>query len=287
MTLNLIAPAKINLSLDVLGRRDDGYHTVEMVMQTIGLCDYINLQPRTDGKILVRCTHPNIPTPQENIAYKAASLLKKITENNRLGATITIVKNIPLAAGLGGGSADAAAVLKGLNELWDLRLSPMELAQAGLQLGADIPFCLMGGTALAQGIGEVLQPLPSPPPFWVVLLKPNVGVSTADVYKRFNEASVLRRPNNHNLVSALTAGSQEAIYQAMANVLESVTFSLLPVLGDLKQRAMEYGAFASQMTGSGPTIFALAADSSRAEAIYNGLKDQVDFAHITTLKEAP
>lgn len=287
MTLNLIAPAKINLSLDVLGRRDDGYHTVEMVMQTIGLSDNINLQPRTDGQILVHCTHPNLPTPQENIVYKAASLLKKITENNRLGATITIVKNIPLAAGLGGGSADAAAVLKGLNALWDLGLSPMELAQAGLQLGADIPFCLMGGTALAQGIGEVLRPLPSPPPFWVVLLKPNVEVSTADIYKRYNDASVLRRPNNHHLVSALTAGSQQAIYQAMGNVLESVTFSLLPVLADLKQEAMEYGAFASQMTGSGPTIFALAADSSRAEAIYNGLKRQVDFAHITTFKEAP
>ncbi|HPZ22159.1 MAG TPA: 4-(cytidine 5'-diphospho)-2-C-methyl-D-erythritol kinase [Bacillota bacterium] len=287
MTLNLNAPAKINLSLDVLGRRDDGYHAVEMVMQTIGLCDTISLKSRTDGIIQVRCTHPQVPANEENIAYKAASLLKELSGNKRLGATIEIAKNIPAAAGLGGGSADAAAVLKGLNALWDLRLSPGELSRAGLQLGADVPYCLMGGTALARGIGEMLTPLPPPPSFWVVLLKPKAGVSTADVYKRYNEALVRRRPNNEALVAALAAGSEENISKAMANVLESVTFSLLPILGHLKQQALEYGAFASQMTGSGPTIFALASDSRRAAAIYNGLKNQVDFAYITTFKEVP
>ncbi|MGI6362761.1 MAG: 4-(cytidine 5'-diphospho)-2-C-methyl-D-erythritol kinase [Bacillota bacterium] len=287
MTLNLNAPAKINLSLDVLGRRDDGYHNLEMVMQTIGLCDNICLETRTDGQILVRCSHPQVPADEENIAYKAASLLKELSGNMHLGASITITKNIPVAAGLGGGSADAAAVLKGLNFLWGLKLSPGELARAGLQLGADVPFCLMGGTALARGIGELLTPLPPPQLFWVVLLKPREGVSTADVYKRYNPAFVRSRPNNEALIAALAAGSKDDITKAMANVLESVTFSLLPILGHLKQQALEYGAFASQMTGSGPTIFALAADSRRAAAIYNGLKNQVDFAYITTFKEVP
>lgn len=287
MTLNLIAPAKINLSLDVLGRRVDGYHNVEMVMQTIGLWDSINFQLRTDHQVQIRCNHPSVPTAEGNIAYKAASLLKELTGKGHLGATITIEKNIPVAAGLGGGSADAAAVLKGLNALWDLKLSPRELARAGLHLGADVPFCLMGGTAIARGIGEILTPLPPPSSLWVVLLKPNVGVSTAEIYHRYNDAVVARRPNTDALVAALAAGSKDAIAEAMANVLESVTFSLLPELGQLKQQAMEYGAFASQMTGSGPTIFALAADRRQAEVICNGLKSQVDFAHITTFKEVP
>lgn len=286
-SLRLLAPAKINLSLDVLGRRDDGYHTVEMVMQTIGLCDSINLETRSDGQIQVHCVHPFVPAGEENLAYKTANLLRSLSGNPSLGATITIVKNIPVAAGLGGGSADAAAVLKGLNLLWNLNLSNHQLAQAGLKLGADIPFCLMGGTALAGGIGEELTRLPPAPKLWVVLLKPNAGVSTAEVYKKYDNAAVQRRPDTSRLVAALAAGSLEGIATAMANVLESVTFPRLPVLRHLKQKAMEFGALAALMSGSGPTIFALAPDYRRADAIYNGLKHQVEFAHITTFKEVP
>ncbi len=284
-TLNLLAPAKINLSLDVLGRRDDGYHMVEMIMQTIGLCDSINLQARSDGHIQVLCRHPFVPEGQENLAYKTANLLKQLSGKSSLGVTITIAKGIPVAAGLGGGSADAAAVLKGLNRLWDLDLSSDQLAQAGLKLGADIPFCLMGGTALARGIGEELTKLPPPPKLWVVLLKPNVGVSTAEVYKKYNDSAVHRRPDTNRLIAALAAGSLEAISQAMANVLESVTFPRLPVLRHLKQKALEFGALAALMSGSGPTIFALTPDYRRADAIFNGLRHQVEFAYITTFKE--
>jgi len=285
--INLLAPAKINLSLDVLGQRRDGYHIVEMVMQTIDLCDYISLEVRADEQIQVHCAHSYVPGGQENLTYKAADLMRKLAGKSNLGVTIKIVKNIPVAAGLGGGSADAAAVLKGLNKLWGLNFSDVQLAQAGLQLGADVPFCLMGGTVLARGIGEELTRLPAPTKLWVVLLKPNVGVSTADVYKNYNACAVQKRPDTHRLIAALSSGPLEAVPISMANVLESVTFTRLPVLRHLKQKAMEFGALAALMSGSGPTIFALASEYRRAEAIYIGLRRQVEFAYITTFKEVP
>ena len=283
--LNLLAPAKINLSLDVLGQRGDGYHIVEMVMQTIDLCDHISLEARDDEQIQVHCSHPYVPGGQDNLTYKAADLMRTLAGKNNLGVTIKIAKNIPVAAGLGGGSADAAAVLKGLNQLWGVNFSDVQLAQAGLQLGADVPFCLMGGTALARGIGEELTRLPAPAKLWVVLLKPNVGVSTADVYTNYTAGAVQQRPNTRSLIAALSSGHLEAVPMAMANVLESVTFPRLPVLRHLKQKAMEFGALAALMSGSGPTIFALTAEYRRAEAIYNGLRRQVEFAYITTFKE--
>lgn len=285
--INLLAPAKINLSLDVLGQRRDGYHIVEMVMQTIDLCDHISLEARADEQIKVHCAHPFVPGGQENLTYKAADLMRKLAGKSNLGVTIKIDKNIPVAAGLGGGSADAAAVLKGLNQLWGLSFSEQQLSQAGLQLGADVPFCLMGGTALARGIGEELTRLPAPAKLWVVLLKPNVGVSTADVYKNYNACAVQKRPDTCRLIEALSSGPLEAIPMSMANVLESVTFPWLPVLRHLKQKALEFGALAALMSGSGPTIFALTSDYRRAEAIYIGLRRQVEFAYITTFKEVP
>lgn len=279
--IDLFASAKINLSLDVLRRRDDGYHLVEMVVQTIDLYDCINIQVRSDGLIQVNCDHLFAPGGPQNIAYKAAVSLKKYSGKRDLGATIRISKKIPVAAGLAGGSADAAAVLRGLNTLWQLNLSAAELARVGLDVGADVPFCLQGGTALARGIGEIITPLPPAPRLWVVLLKPNVGMSTAQVYNKFKQTAVQRRPNTEKLVSALGSGNKDMISEGMANVLESVTFPQLPLLGQLKCKAMEMGALAAQMSGSGPTIFALAADYNRAKVIYQGLKHYVDFAQIT------
>lgn len=283
--IRLLAPAKINLSLDVLGQRADGYHWVEMVLQTIGLYDHLTLEGRSDGQIQVVCRHPFVPSGRDNLAYRAADALRQLAGDPSLGATITIVKGIPAAAGLGGGSADGAAVLKGLNRLWGLGLPPVELAQAGLALGADFPFCLLGGTALARGIGEELIPLPAPPKLWVVLLKPGAGVSTAQVYADFCPAAVRRRPDTPGLVKALALGDLEGIPGAMANVLESVTLPRLPLLKQLKAEALANGALAAQMSGSGPTVFALAADYRSAQAIYSGLKHRVDFAHITTFEE--
>jgi len=256
------APAKINLSLDIIGRRPDGFHLVEMVMQTISLCDHITLEA-ADGAIHLHCSHPFVPAGSGNIVWKAAHLLKSTYGSAEMGAVITVEKHIPVSAGLGGGSGDAAAVLKGLNELWDLRLSPAQLAELGLRLGADVPFCLQGGTALARGIGEA-----PPPSLWVVLLKPNMGVSTGEVYREFVQGRVRTRPDTQRLVSALEAGDYQAMAESMANVLESVTFRRFPILRRLKQKALELGALAAMMS-----------------AIYNRLRHQVEFAHITTFWE--
>jgi len=284
-SLTLAAHAKINLSLDVLGQREDGYHLVEMVMQTIQLHDSISVQGTAGGQIQVVCPHPHVPTGQDNLAWRAANLLRKEYGDSNCGAKIVISKRIPVSAGLAGGSADAAAVLKGLNKVWGLNLPGDELAKVGLSLGADIPFCLLGGTALARGIGEKLTPLSPPPKLWVVLFKPNVGVSTAEVYNSYDHSKVQRRPDTEGLISAMDSSVPQAMAAAMANVLESVTFERLPLLRRLKQRALEFGAVAALMSGSGPTVFALTPDYRRAVAIYNGLRHQVEFAHITTFKE--
>jgi len=283
--LVLHAPAKINLSLDVLGCRDDGYHYVEMVMQTIDFCDKITIEQAGSGCIHVHCPHPYVPSGPDNLVAKAAALLRSEYGNRDDGAAITIEKNIPVAAGLAGGSSDAAAVLRGLNILWGLKLSAGQLACIGARLGADIPFCLMGGTALARGIGEVLIPLPPPPKLWVVLIKPNLGVSTADIYNKYDDSLVKRRPDTKGLVAAIRSGDLQAMTDGMANVLESVTFAKFPMLRRLKHKALEFGANTALMSGSGPTIYALTTDHRRASAILNGLKHEVEFAHITTFKE--
>lgn len=282
--LTISAPAKINLSLDVVGRREDGYHNVEMIMQSIDLCDIVKLERTSNPKINLICRHPFVPSGPENLAWKAANLLQKKYQV-RYGTVIRISKNIPVAAGLAGGSSDAAAVLKGLNQLWGLELTEAELAQAGLSLGADIPFCLRGGTAYATGIGENLTIIPSPPKLWVVLLKPNIGISTAEVYKNYSGQLVRRRPDTKGMLKALENGDMQALADGMANVLESVTFARLPLLKRLKQKALELGALAAMMSGSGPTIFALTPEYKRAVAIYNGLKHLVEFSYITSFKE--
>ena len=284
--LLLVAAAKINLSLDVLGLREDGYHLVEMVMQTIDLCDYITLDGVETGDIEIHCYHPHVPWGKKNLVWKAAHLLRKEYGSPEMGASITITKNIPVAAGLAGGSADAAAALKGLNQLWNLSLPPPTLARLGARLGADVPFCLLGGTALARGVGEALTPLPPAPKLWVVLLKPDLGVSTAEVYNNYDSSLVQRRPSTQTLIAALAAANLPTMAASMANVLESVTFARLPILRQLKQRAMELGALAALMSGSGPTVYALAEDYQRAAVIADGLRRQVEFAEITSFKEA-
>lgn len=283
--LVLNAPAKINLSLDVLGSRADGYHLVEMVMQTIDLSDRVILHKTDDGIISVDCAHPFVPSGPENLVWKAAELLKRQYGVSGFGASIVIEKLVPVAAGLAGGSSDAAAALRGLNQIWNINLADTELAELGSTLGADIPFCLKGGTALARGIGEELTGLPLPPKLWVLLFKPNVGVSTAEIYKNYDESIVQRRPDTKKLLAALQSGDLQGLADSMANVLESVTFARLPMLRRLKQKALEFGALAAQMSGSGPTIFALTPDYRKAVSIYNGLKHQVEFSCITTFRE--
>ncbi|GGK32022.1 4-diphosphocytidyl-2-C-methyl-D-erythritol kinase [Caldalkalibacillus thermarum] len=271
MTILMKAPAKINLTLDVLYKRTDGYHEVEMVMTTIDLADRLELRPRDDGKIVIETSASYVPADEHNLAYKAAKLIQERFQVTR-GVTIAIDKRIPVAAGLGGGSSDAAATIKGLNQLWDLGLSTEEMAVLGAEVGSDVPFCIYGGTALAKGRGEQITPLPGPPPFWIVLAKPPIGVSTAHVYQHLDLGQVSERPKTEQMIEALKRRDFSLIVKSMGNVLETVTLKSYPEVQHLKQKLAQFGADGVLMSGSGPTVFGLTQKESRAQRIYNGLK---------------
>lgn len=260
--LKIKARAKINLTLDVIGKRPDGYHEVAMVMQTIDLYDMITLTVIPDG-IEVTANHPDIPTGPANLAYKAAEIIKPAGFFG--GVRIHIEKNIPMSAGLAGGSTDAAAVLTGLNRLWGLDKSSADLLELGGRIGSDVPFCILGGTALATGRGEKLTPLPPAPEMWLVLAKPPVDVSTKEVYGRFTREMVDRRPDNGAMVNALLAEDVPGIAGNLVNVLESVTLRLYPEISTLKERLLRAGAQAVLMSGSGPTVFGLVSDREAAQ----------------------
>lgn len=264
------APAKINLTLDVLYKRDDGFHEVEMVMTTVDLADRIGLELRNDGKIVLQSTDGSVPDDHRNLAYQAAQLLKN-TYNIKDGVSITIDKEIPIAAGLAGGSSDAAATLRGLNKLWKLNLSLDTLAELGAKIGSDVSFCVYGGTALATGRGEKIEQLPPPPSCWVVLAKPKLGVSTAQVYGALNLNEV-EHPNTKQMISAIEKKDYELMCASIGNVLETVTFKLNPEVIMLKEQMKRFGADAVLMSGSGPTVFGLVDSESRVGRIYNGLR---------------
>lgn len=269
--LVLQARAKINLTLDVLGKRPDGYHQVEMVMQTISLADTITLE-KTTGDILISCSHPEVPVNVENLAYRAAMLLKQVESYNG-GVKIHIDKQIPVAAGLAGGSSNAAAVLVGLNQLWDLGLSREHLMHIGGTLGSDVPFCVLGGTALAKGRGEEITPLKAVPELTLVLVKPPFGVSTASVYGNFRQKKVTNRPDTHAMLRAIEAGDSAAIIRLGANVLESVTLELHPQVAEIKNRLSQAGAQGVVMSGSGPTVFGFVEDENQGREVAGKLAE--------------
>lgn len=264
------APAKINLTLDVLYKRPDNFHEVEMVMTTVDLADRISLESREDGVIQIISTDNFVPNDHRNFAYQAARLIKD-TYGIRQGVSITIEKEIPIAAGLAGGSSDAAATLKGLNELWDLGLSIDELAELGAKIGSDVSFCVYGGTALATGRGEKIKELPAPPNCWVVLAKPKIGVSTAEVYGGL-KVEGLQHPNTQQMIQAIETKDYELLCSLLGNVLETVTFKLHPEVVMLKEQMKRFGADATLMSGSGPTVFGLVDSEARVSRIYNGLR---------------
>lgn len=265
------APAKINLSLDVLYRRPDGYHEVDMVMTMVDLADRIGLEERDDGKIRVWSNSGVIPLDERNLAWRAASLLRE-RYGIRRGVTISIYKEIPVSAGLAGGSSDAAAVLKGLNRLWRLGASWEELAALGLELGSDVPFCLLQGTARARGRGERLEPLPPMPACWVVLAKPPMGLSTADVYGQLDVARIEGHPNIPALVAALENGDFQGIVAQMGNVLEPVVFRQYPEVAALKERMVRFARRGVLMSGSGPTVYALLRQEAQARKLSRDLR---------------
>ncbi|PLT32642.1 4-(cytidine 5'-diphospho)-2-C-methyl-D-erythritol kinase [Bacillus sp. V5-8f] len=264
------APAKINLALDVLFKRPDGYHEVEMVMTTVDLADRIELTENRDGDIRIISHNRFVPDDNRNLAYQAALLLKERFSINK-GVSIAIEKNIPVAAGLAGGSSDAAATLRGLNRLWDLGLSLDELAVIGAEIGSDVSFCVYGGTALAKGRGEKITHLPAPPKCWVILAKPTIGVSTADVYKRLRLENA-GHPDVLEMLSAIKDHDYNQLCRNVGNILEEVTLPLYPEVANIKDQMKTFGADAVLMSGSGPTVFGLVEHDSRMQRIYNGLR---------------
>ncbi|AEF92986.1 4-diphosphocytidyl-2-C-methyl-D-erythritol kinase [Desulfotomaculum nigrificans CO-1-SRB] len=265
MGLSLTAHAKINLTLDVLSRRPDGYHEVEMIMQSIKLHDRLEFSPAV-GEITLTSTGLPVPMGPDNLILRAARLLQQRAGVNH-GAHIHLDKRIPVAAGLAGGSTDAAATLQGLNRLWQLELKQDQLMELARQLGADVSFCLTGGTAIARGIGEVLTPLAPAPRFGVILVKPPFGVSTARVYQGLDLNNLGHRPHTSAMVEALKQGDLDKVAYCLANVLESVTLNLYPELKEIKQQLMQAGCRGVLMSGSGPTVFGLTKDEKSAEQI--------------------
>ena len=264
------APAKINLSLDVLHKRPDGYHEVEMIMTTIDLADRLELTLLDRDEIQIISHNRFVPDDQRNLAYQAGLLLKERFSIKK-GVAITIEKNIPVAAGLAGGSSDAAATLKGLNKLWKLGLTIDELAELGAKIGSDVSFCVYGGTALATGRGEIISKLPAPPTCWVVLAKPHIGVSTADVYRRL-DLSKIQHPNTKKMIEAIERDDFNGVCSQIGNVLEDVTLKLHPEVALIKDQMKRFGADAVLMSGSGPTVFGLVQHDSRMQRVYNGLR---------------
>ncbi|SDZ78231.1 4-(cytidine 5'-diphospho)-2-C-methyl-D-erythritol kinase [Selenomonas ruminantium] len=268
------ANAKINLTLDILGKRPDGFHEVAMVMQSIGLHDTLTME-KTDGEIALSINVPWLKADEKNLAWRAAELVRQ-EYGLTGGVRMELTKRIPIAAGLAGGSADAAAVLKGMNELYNLQMSEARLCELGAKLGSDIPFCLKGGTMLATGRGEVLTRLADMPETWVVLAKPRISVSTAWAYQNYDEQGAERHPDNEAIKKAIARGNRKAVAGLLCNVLESVTIKKYDVIADYKQMMLDKGAMASMMSGSGPTVFGLARNREQAEAIANVLRQNTN-----------
>ncbi|AZK45546.1 4-(cytidine 5'-diphospho)-2-C-methyl-D-erythritol kinase [Paenibacillus lentus] len=265
------APAKINLMLDVLHKRPDGYHEVEMIMTMVDLADRLEMEALSRDTIIISSQAGYIPLDEKNLAFQAAKLIKE-RYNVRSGVYIHLDKNIPVAAGLAGGSSDAAATLRGLNRLWDLGIPVEELKQLGAELGSDVPFCITGGTALATGRGELLTPLPNPPQCWVVLAKLPINVSTAEIYGRFRSEEVVAHPSANRMRQAIETSSFQGVCEELGNVLEEVTLKLYPEVAHLKETMLKLGADGVLMSGSGPTVFGLVSKEAKVSRIYNGLR---------------
>ncbi len=278
--MRIKAYAKINLSLDIVGKREDGYHLLRMIMQNIDLYDDIYLEKEDSSEIRITCNKSYVPTDERNLAYKAAKIFKekyKISE----GVKIKIIKNIPVSAGLAGGSTDAAAVLKLMNEVFEVGASDEELMELGLGLGADIPYCIQGGTALCEGIGEVITPLKPFKDKIIVLVKPAFGVSTKEVYKNFDLSKIKKHPETEELISSMEKDDLKAVAYNMRNLLENVTLRKHKILIKIKEEMLQDGAVGSMMSGSGPSVFAVFDDMLKAQKSFERMKERYKEVFIT------
>ena len=271
--IQLKALAKINLGLDVLRRREDGYHEVKMIMQTISLYDELMLKKIKKPEIQLRTNLPYLPTNENNLAYQAAKLLMEEYQIPG-GLLIQLEKKIPVAAGMAGGSSDAAAVLWGVNQMYHLGLSRKELMERGVRLGADVPYCILRGTALAEGIGEKLKNLPPMPKCYLLIAKPGISVSTKFVYENLhvNELETKKHPDVDAMITALRQKDLALLSARMGNILELVTIPTHPVIDKIKQEMQKAGALGAMMSGSGPTVFGIFDTQPKARKAYRALR---------------
>lgn len=267
------AYAKINLALDVLQKRADGYHEVKMIMQTVDIYDTLIFTKRAKPGIILKTDRKELSSGADNLIYKAAQSLMK-EAGIMQGVEIVLQKRIPIAAGMAGGSTDAAAALAGLNELFALDFSLEKLQELGVALGADIPYCLMGGCALSEGIGEVLTKLPAPPQCILVIAKPDINVSTKFVYENLHAESLSEHPDVDGMIEAVQSGSLKGIADRLGNVLETVTIREYPVIDDIKRLMKNAGAENALMSGSGPTVFGIFTKEEYAEKAAAQIKER-------------
>lgn len=273
------AAAKINLMLDILARLDNGYHSLFMLMQSVDLYDTVSVENTDDGKITITCDVEGIPCDKKNIAYKAADAFFKYTGIKNSGIAVDIQKKIPHAAGMAGGSADGAAVIAALNDIFETNLTTAQLCAIGVKVGADVPFCLTGGTCLAQNIGEILSPLPALDECFIVLAKPERGVSTKEAYDAFDTAPSIRHLDTCGMLYAASQGDLYGICRRTKNVFEQLIE--VPERVPIKSIMNRHGALAACMSGSGPTVYGIFDDESKAQAAAEALTSVVKNIHIT------
>ena len=270
--IELKSLAKINLGLDVLGRRENGYHDVRMIMQSIYLYDEVKIKRTKNPGIEIKTNLYFLPTGKENIAYKAAEMLIEEFHIEE-GVHITLNKHIPVAAGMAGGSSNAAAVLYGMNKMFDLKLTQTELMERGVKLGADVPYCIMRGTVLAEGIGEILTPLSPMPKCYVLIAKPAISVSTKMVYEKLDSHEIEDHPDIDGILAGLKAGDLKKVADSMGNVLERVTVDAYPVIDQIKKMMIKEGALNAMMSGSGPTVFGIFEEKATARKAADAIRD--------------
>lgn len=274
-SIRLKARAKINLGLDVLGKREDGYHEVRMVMQTIGIYDRLILTKIPEEEIRITSNLAFLPVNENNLIYKAIKLLKD-EYHFPGGVSVDLNKFIPVAAGMAGGSTDAASTMFGVNRLFGLNFSMGKMMELGVRLGADVPYCVMRGTALAEGIGEKLTRITPVPHMWILIAKPQINVSTRLVYEQLDMGGIQKHPDIDGIIRAIEAQDVVRIAQSMGNVLENVTVPLYPVIETIKQDMLSHGAINAMMSGSGPTVFGIFPDEQTTLACQAFLKKKGD-----------
>lgn len=271
-TLTRKAYAKINLGLDVVRRLENGYHEVRMIMQTVGIYDVLTFKAAQSG-IRITTDSAELPVGEDNLIYRAARLLME-EGNVSMGVDIHLEKHIPIAAGMAGGSSDAAATLLGLNELFSLGMPEERLRQLGVRIGADVPYCIMGGTALAEGIGELLTPLPPAPQCVLLIAKPDIQVSTKYVYEHLDAGNTWQHPDIDGMRCAIESGDLSGVSARLGNVLETVTIEAHPVIDRIKREMISGSARGSLMSGSGPTVFGIYDSREQARAVRDNLERQ-------------